>query len=146
MQNQFEQLLEELGNEMGSSFAPDANFACLIRFQENQIAVQIEEDGSDGDIVVGTILGKLPPNTFRDRIFKAALSVNASPQSNVKGILGYGEVSEQLYLTDVLNMNYLNGEKLARYLRLFSQHAYIWASALQSGSMPDLHALGMYHL
>lgn len=146
MQNQFEQLLESLGSMMNTSLTPDKNQACLIRFSDNQIPVQIEEYGNDGDIAIGTILGNLPDNVFRERIFKAALSVNASSLSNIKGILGYGEVSEQFYLTDVLNMNYLDGEKLFNYLMLFSRHANIWMQAIKSGNLPDLHTLGMYHL
>ncbi|WP_348664004.1 CesT family type III secretion system chaperone [Chlamydia vaughanii] len=146
MQNQFEQLLEALGEKMNTSLAPDKNQACLIRFSTTQVPVQLEEDSNSGDLAVGTILGLLPENVFRERIFKAALSVNASPQSNIKGILGYGELTQQLYLSDVLNMSYLNGEKLFHYLNLFSMHAKIWMAALESGNLPDLHQLGMYHL
>ncbi|EGK69209.1 putative Type III secretion chaperone [Chlamydia abortus LLG] len=146
MQNQFEQLLESLGTKLNTSLVPDKNHACLIRFNNTQVPVQLEEDGTSGDIAVGTILGTLPENVFRERIFKAALSVNASPQSNIKGILSYGEISQQLYLSDVLNMNYLNGEKLFHYLNLFSMHAKIWIVALETGNLPDLHVLGMYHL
>ena len=146
MQNQFEQLLEDLGKQLNASLAPDKNQACVIRFNNIDVPIQIEEDGNSGDIVVGTILGLLPENVFRERIFKAALSVNASPQSIIKGILGYGELTQQLYLSDVLNMNYLNGEKLFHYLNFFSMHAKIWISALQTGNLPDLHMLGMYHL
>lgn len=146
MQNQFEQLLEELGQQLHTTLTPDKNHACLIRFSNTEVPVQIEEDTNPGDIVVGTLLGSLPENVFRERIFKAALSVNASPQSNIKGILGYGELSQQLYLSDVLNMRYLNGEKLFHYLNLFSMHAKIWIAALQTGNLPDLHMLGMYHL
>ncbi|AFS21238.1 CesT family type III secretion system chaperone [Chlamydia psittaci] len=146
MQNQFEQLLESLGTKLNTSLVPDKNHACLIRFSATQVPVQLEEDSTLGNIAVGTILGTLPENVFRERIFKAALSVNASPQSNIKGILGYGEISQQLYLSDVLNMNYLNGEKLFHYLNLFSMHAKIWIAALETGNLPDLHVLGMYHL
>lgn len=146
MQSQFEQLLESLGTLLHSSLTPDKNHACLIRFSETEVPVQLEEDGTSGDIAVVTILGSLPENTFRERIFKAALSVNASPLSGIKGILGYGEVTEQLYLSDTLSMNYLNGEKLFRYLTFFSRHAYIWMQALQSGKLPDLHVLGLYHI
>lgn len=146
MQNQFEQLLASLGEILNTPLAPDANFSCLIRFNNNQVGVQLEEVDNSGEIIVASTLGKLSPDAFRDRVFKAALSVNASPQSNIKGVLGFGEVSEQMYLTDQLNMSYLSGEKLAHYLQLFSAHAAIWIQALSSGSLPDLHALGMYHL
>ncbi|BAE81322.1 chaperone for secretion [Chlamydia felis Fe/C-56] len=146
MQTQFEQLLESLGTKLNTTLVPDKNQACLIRFSDTQVPVQLEEDGNSGDMAVGTILGILPENVFRERIFKAALSVNAAPLSNIKGILGYGEISQQLYLSDVLNMNYLNGDKLFHYLTLFSMHAKIWIAALETGNLPDLHVLGMYHL
>ncbi|EPP35669.1 tir chaperone family protein [Chlamydia ibidis] len=146
MQNQFEQLLESLGSLLHTSLSPDKNHACLIRFSDSQVPVQLEEDGSTGNLAVGTILGLLPDNVFRERIFKAALSVNASPQSNIKGILGYGEISQQLFLSDILDMNYLDGDKLFQYLTLFSLHAKIWMQALETGNLPDLHVLGMYHL
>ncbi|WP_201456858.1 CesT family type III secretion system chaperone [Chlamydia sp. 17-3921] len=146
MQSQFEQLLESLGIMLHTNLTPDKNHACLIRFSETQVPVQLEEDGNSGDLAVATMLGPLPENVFRERIFKAALSVNASPLSGIKGILGYGEISEQLYLSDILSMNYLNGEKLFQYLTFFSRHAFIWIQALQSGNLPDLHALGLYHI
>lgn len=146
MQNQFEQLLTELGTQINSPLTPDSNNACIVCFGYNNVAVQIEEDGNSGFLVAGVMLGKLPENTFRQKIFKAALSINGSPQSNIKGTLGYGEISNQLYLCDRLNMTYLNGEKLARYLVLFSQHANIWMQSISKGALPDLHALGMYHL
>ena len=146
MQNQFEQLLTELGDQLNSPLSPDENNACVVRFGYNDVAVQIEEDGNSGFLIAGVILGKLPENTFRQKVFKAALSINGSPQSNIKGTMAYGEISNQLYLCDRLNMTYLNGEKLARYLVLFSQHDKIWMQALAKGELPDLHALGMYHL
>ncbi|WP_213318408.1 CesT family type III secretion system chaperone [Chlamydiifrater volucris] len=146
MQSQFEQLMEELGKEVGSPLIPDANQACKIRFAENDVAVQMEADGPDGNIAIGAILGKVPANNFRERLFKAALSVNASHQSEVKGVLAYGEVSEQLFLCDVLNMHYLDGKKLYEYALSFSKHAAIWIGAVNSGNLPDLHSLGLYNL
>lgn len=145
MQNQFEQLLESLGARMNTSLTPDKNHACLIRFSETQIPVQLEEFESNGEIAIGTVLGQLTDNLFRERVFKAALAVNASGLSNIKGTLGYGELSQQFYLTDILDMSYLNGEKLFNHLVFFSRHAYIWMQAIASGNLPDLHALGIYH-
>ncbi|SPN73469.1 chaperone protein SicP,Tir chaperone protein (CesT) [Chlamydia serpentis] len=146
MQNQFEQLLESLSPLLHTTLAPDKNNSCLIRFIDTQVPIQIEEDGNSGDLAVSTILGLLPENVFRERIFKAALSVNGSFQSNIKGILGYGEVTQQLYLSDIMSMNYLNGEKLFEYLRLFAIHAKIWIESLRTGNLPDLHILGIYYV
>ncbi|ACZ33300.1 type III secretion chaperone, CesT family [Chlamydia pneumoniae LPCoLN] len=146
MQNQYEQLLESLAPLLNTTLAPDKNNSCLIRFSDTQVPVQIEEDGNSGDLAVSTLLGTLPENVFRERIFKAALSVNGSFQSSIKGILGYGEVTQQLYLSDILSMNYLNGEKLFEYLKLFSLHAKIWMESLRTGNLPDLHVLGIYYV
>ncbi|ANH79069.1 CesT family type III secretion system chaperone [Candidatus Chlamydia sanziniae] len=146
MQNEFEQLLEALGSLLNTTLTPDSNQACLIRFSHTNVPVQLEQGNTSGDLAVATLLGLLPDNVFRERIFKAALSVNGSPQSNIKGILGYGEISQQLYLSDILSMNYLTGEKLFQYLTLFSQHAKIWMEALETGNLPDLHVLGIYYI
>ena len=56
MQNQFEQLLTELGDQLNSPLSPDENNACVVRFGYNDVAVQIEEDGNSGFLIAGVIL------------------------------------------------------------------------------------------
>lgn len=135
----YEQLLKDLGNKMGMQLRPDANQSC--RLQMGEIFVQIDLDRDGEDLLLGSHLGTLPPGTYRDQIFQAALQVNGLTHTS-RGVFAFSKKNDALVLFQFLSIPSLEGEKLFVALTLFAEHAKIWVDALGRGEIPRLEEHG----
>lgn len=145
MQNQFEQILSDLSNFLNTPLKPDENNTCQIKFN-NKIVVQLGVSQDTRDLIISSILGEIQESPYRNSIFEIALKINGASQINITGYLGYGEVSQSLYLFDILRMDFLQGDSLSTYLNNFSSHANIWIDALENNITPSLNDFGLYHI
>lgn len=145
MQNQFEQILSNLGNILGTPLQPDENNTCQIRFNNN-IVIQLGISQDTRDLIISSTLGELQESPYRNSIFEIALKINGASQINISGYIGYGEVSQQLYLFDILRMDFIKEDILSTYLTNFSFHANIWINALENNTIPALNDFGLYHM
>jgi Tir chaperone protein (CesT) family len=133
----FEDLIHSLGVMMEIPLKADQHQSCLITFQENDLAIQIDLDVNGDRILIGSQLGRITPGTYRERIFAEALRVNGTVTSP-KGILSFSEKNDTLVLFQFLNLAFLTGEKLHAFLQQFREHASIWKLALARGDMPQI--------
>lgn len=145
MQNQFEQILSNLGNFLNTPLQPDENNVCQIKFNNN-VVIQLGISRDNKDLVVSSVLGEVQETPYRNGIFEIALQVNGASQINISGYVGYGEVSQQLYLFDLLRVDFIQGDFLGTYLTNFSSHALIWISSLENNTIPSLNDFGLYHI
>lgn len=145
MQNQFEQILSNLSNFLNTPLEPDENNICQIKFNNN-VVTQLGTRQDNKDLVISSILGEIQETPYRNSIFEIALQVNGASQINISGYVGYGEVSQQLYLFDLLRMDFIQEDFLGTYLTNFSSHALIWISSLENNTLPSLNDFGLYHI
>lgn len=133
----FEDLIRELGNEMGLDLQPDSHSSCLLAFPADGLSVQIDLDSSGEQILIGTQLGNVPPGVYREQIFTQAMRVN-SGSLTPRGILAFSEKNNTLVLFQFLFLDSMNGEKLHSFIQIFRAHAKVWKEALERGEIPKI--------
>lgn len=132
----FEDIINELGSEMGINLKPDSHESCKLEFVEG-VSIQIDLAGNADQVLIGCELGKLAPGTYRERIFKQALCVNGLSKEP-RGVLAFSEKKSALIFFQFLPLSSLNGEKLFHFTQLFLENAKVWIEALKSGNVPAL--------
>ncbi len=133
----FENLIQQLGAEMGIDLKPDAHLSCLLTFPDDNVSVQIDLDTSGDQILVGTQLGNIPPGPYRERILFQAMRVNGGSLIP-RGILAFSEKNDTLVLFQFLPLAFLDGKILHTYIEVFRDHAKIWKEALEHGEIPTI--------
>lgn len=132
----FENLVQELGREMGVVLHVDPQQSCLLFFPENDLSIQIDLDSNADQLLVGTRLGTLHPGPLRRPLLVAALSANGTA-SHPQGILAYSEKQSALVLFQFLLLDNLTGKNLYQFLEHFKAHALHWKEALEKGKVPE---------
>ena len=133
----FEDLIHELGKVIDITLHPDSHQSCLLAFPADQISIQIDLHTSGDKILVGTQLGALTRDAFRERIFMQAMRVNGA-SITPRGILAFSEKNDTLVLFQYLSLSSLNGEKLHKFVQLFREHAKVWKEAIKHGDIPTI--------
>ncbi|MBF5051203.1 Uncharacterized protein CLAVI_000841 [Candidatus Clavichlamydia salmonicola] len=143
--NELDKLATELSSLMGIPITPDRNHVCQLKFNQSNISVRLELDVSQNlhTLIISVNLGPIGAPTYKERIFDAALSINASFSNCGKGILCYGEVSDSLYIYEKINLELIQAKKIHERLLEIQKHASIWAICLPKGETPDLRELGI---
>lgn len=133
----YEELISKLGELLNTPLQADSRQACLIEFPGEGISAQIDLDTSGERILVGTMLGDIPPGNYREQILLQALHVNALPRAP-RGTLAYSEKNDALILFQYFPLATTTPEKLCDFLKLFIEHARIWEEALKRGEVPAI--------
>ncbi len=129
--DRFQELLWDLGEIINVPFHVDKNHACHIVL-DGKLAVHMEMAQEEEKLLIGALLGEIPPGRFRENVLKESLKVNASPHSF--GVLSYIEKKNTLILQTSLDPDHLNGEKLAEFLDSFIREAESWREAISQGN------------
>ena len=133
--DKFGNLLQELGQILKAKLEPDKNGACLLRFK-NGLQVQLELGSRGENLMLVCDLGELSQGRYRENIFREALKANGLPPPR-SGIFAYGKKTESLVLYDQLLLEELSGQKLADFLRSFTQKAELWKTSIARGEVPS---------
>ncbi len=112
MIDRFEELLNQLSQEIGISLHPDKIGACTLKTNDN-FDVQLECDPSQEKLLIATFLCEIPPGKFRENILKDALTANGPYPEN--GTLGYCQSNNQLALYISAPFTHLNGQTPTAY-------------------------------
>lgn len=142
--SRLEIILEELGqtNMMLSlvstvrSWRPNASNTCLIPISEG-LNVQFELDKAEKNLIVGCVLGNVPPGPYRHKLFSEALRANGLPPPRY-GILAYSNKTQNMVLFDSLDLRDLTGHKISEYLMPFLDKAKLWKEAIDNGNVPSV--------
>jgi len=137
--NPFEELLIELGIQMGTSLVPDSNQACLLHFH-GSLTCQIELDSNADHLIVGAQLGQLFIGKYREQILLLAMQVNGATDL-LRGTLAFSPKNETLVLFERLELASTNGVKLYNFLLIFMEHLRQWKEALQKDEIPAIDEL-----
>ena len=132
-------ILQELGRSSVipiSDLHPDSNNSCLIRLKGG-VEVQIEQDKSGQNLVIGCDLGDLPPGRYREDLFYEALKSNGMPHPRF-GTFAYSKRTDHLILYETMSMQDLTGDKVADFLVKFVEKAFTWKTAIKSNEIPTL--------
>lgn len=140
--SRLEILLQELGqtNLMANlvstvqSWRPNASNTCLIPISEG-LNVQLELDKTEKNLMVGCVLGSVPPSPYRHKLFVEALRANGMPPPRY-GILAYSNRAQSLVLFDYLDVQDLTGHKISEYLMPYLDKAKLWKEAIDNGTVP----------
>lgn len=141
--SRLEIILQELGQtdmminlvSKVQAWRPNASNTCLIPISEG-LNIQFELDKHEKNLVVGCVLGNVPPSPYRHKLFTEALRSNGVPPPRY-GILAYSSKTQNLILFDSLDLRDLSGHKIADYLMPFLDKAKQWKEAIQSGNIPS---------
>jgi len=131
----FDSLLAELGKILKiPKLHVDSNHACLIKFKEG-VSIQLERAVKGEGLMIGCIIGNIPPGKYRENFFREALKANGQPEPRI-GTFAYSKRADTLVLYTILPMQDLDGEKIAAVLLPFKEKAVAWKEAIDRGSMP----------
>ncbi|MCH9609453.1 MAG: hypothetical protein S4CHLAM45_09730 [Chlamydiales bacterium] len=133
----YEDLIQDLGKEMGISLKSSSKQSCCLNIKEGQFDVYIDLDHTGEQILLGAYLGDVPPGSYRTQIFEAALKANGVATSP-RGTLAFSEKKNKLVLFQTFPITHLNPQKLHAYLNLFLTHAKVWVASLESQIVPEI--------
>lgn len=136
----FAQILNELGQHFGTHLVPDANHSCLLLMHET-VQIQLELDRSQYFLIVGAVIGELPPGKFRELFLREALRANGAPYPRV-GTFAYSNRKNSLILFERFALQSLNTKALIEYLPAFVDKAIVWKDAVQAGQPPSIQYIG----
>jgi hypothetical protein len=135
MIDRFEELLNELGAEFGTTLHPDRKGACKLKINEI-FHIQIECDAHQENLLVATFICDIPPGKYRENILKDALKANGPFPIN--GTLAYSDRNNQLVLFSYFRLSNLTGKKLAELLAAFVDKANHWRIGVETGHTSHL--------
>jgi hypothetical protein len=133
----FEDLIHELSLVMEIPLHVDNHQSCLLMFQGNELAIQIDLDTNADRILLGSQLGRVTPGIYRERLFIQAMRANGVAQ-DVKGIFAFSEKNDTLVLFQFLKIAWLTGNKLYACLETFKEQALLWKKAIAAGDIPTI--------
>lgn len=133
--NQFGAILKELEPFFKCPLEPDQNDSCLIKLG-NGISIQIELDRY-GYLLIGSRLGNLPMNRYRDNLIQQALKSNESSLPS-SGVFGFSQKSQQLILFIRINPASHSAHQMMALLPPFITQAKKWSDAIAKGEMPSI--------
>jgi hypothetical protein len=131
MTDQFQQLLNELGQIFHLSLHTDKVAACTLLIPP-ELTIQLQLDASQERLFLFSKLIALPPGKFRENILREGLKANAAPDP-LPGILAYLASSNHLVLFQSYPLLILNGERLAGLFGGFLEMADNWRKAIERG-------------
>jgi hypothetical protein len=135
MIDRFEELLNELGTELGITLHPDRKGACKLKINE-ALHVQIECDAHQENLLIATFICDIPPGKFRENILKDALKSNGPFPLN--GTLAYSDRNNKLVLFSYFRLANLTGKQLAEFLNSFVDKANNWRIGVETGHTSHL--------
>jgi hypothetical protein len=135
MIERFEELLNELGSELGTTLHPDKKGACTLKINET-FDVQIECDAHQENLLIATFICDIPPGKYRENILKDGLKAN-SPFP-VNGTLAYSDRNNKLMLFSYFRLANVTGKKLAEFLGIFIDKANHWRIGVETGHTSHL--------
>lgn len=128
--NRFEEILYDLGKEVGVDLYPDQNRICQINYQDT-LHLQLQFDESRVRVLIATFICEVPPGKYREKLFKETLKSNGEyPRL---GTFGYSEQNNMLTLFEYLPAAGLTGEKLFKTLEQFIEKSLLWQDAVVNG-------------
>jgi hypothetical protein len=135
MIDRFEELLNELGAQLGVTLHPDRKGACKLKINETS-HVQIECDAHQENLLIATFICDVPPGKYRENILKDALKANEPYPKN--GTLAYSDRNNKLVLFAYLRLSNIDGKKLAEFLTIFLDKANQWRIGVETGHTSHL--------
>lgn len=128
--DRFEELLYDLGKEIGVDLYPDQNRICQINYQD-ELHLQLQYDEPRVRLSLATFICEVPPGKYREKLFKETLKSNGEyPRM---GTFGYSERNNMLTLFEYVPAMGLTGEKLFKTLQEFIEKALLWQDAVANG-------------
>ncbi len=128
--NPFEECIQALSNILGITLQAEQGSRCKLKAEE--ISVQLDYLEPKKNLVMTSFLAEVPPGTFREEVFIAALKDNA--QQGTLGVFAYSDVTGQIALQLFLAIS-TQPERLAETLKQFIEKAIIWKNAIAGGNL-----------
>jgi len=128
----FAEILQKLGEELGTPLNVDKNGACLLVYKRI-LKVQIQNYPEKEELLLGAFLGEIVPGKFRENVFKEALKTNSLFPN--QGAFSYVKRSNELILSHLVPYEGLTSSHLSKILLELIEKANLWYSSIQSGSL-----------
>ncbi len=127
----FYDIIYQLSEKLDTELLVDSNGACQFII-DNDIAIQIEPDASEENILIVSPIFELPPGKFRQEVLAAALAANVEFPPPL-ATLAYAKQTNTLVLFSYLATKALHIDALSDYLSHFLAISLDWKNALDSG-------------
>jgi len=136
MMDQFQELLEELGDVFNLPLHLDKYQACSINIPP--VTIQLQLDNTQEKIFLFCKIIEIPPGRFRENVLQEAMKAN-SQKDPLVATFGYIFASNDLAIFQQYPLKLLNGEMLAGTFGAFFELAQKWHQAIESGrSSPQI--------
>lgn len=135
--DKFTLLLEDLSKHLSIKLAPDENNSCLINIHD-KIEIQLQLEPTETYLIIGSILGELPPGKFREDTLISALTANARPYPRL-GTFAYSKKVNSLILFEKIEVEIFDVENILGILTPFIKKAITWKDALDNGRSAPTH-------
>lgn len=134
LEDRFTLLLKELSTLLKIELKPDQNNSCLINLKD-KIKIQLELDpAKENYLVMGSILGEIPPGKFREELLLLALEANGKLYPRA-GNFAYSTKLNSLILFEILNLDYYKPDRVLAILTPFVHKAFAWKDALSKATI-----------
>ncbi len=134
MTTRFEELLIALGKEMETTLSPDPNGTCELQVEEG-LEVRLEPNKAGDSLLMGTLIGTVPPGKGREAFFQSALISNGLAYPRF-GDLAYSQKADQLVISETLFFDGLSGAKTFEHLQGLVGACRKWREAIRTGNVP----------
>lgn len=129
----FDNILKDFEPFFNCTLQSDANHSCKIEMGFG-ISIQIEIN-QENQVIIGSIVGELPPGVYRDRLIRQALkSNNSSPLSS--GTFGYSKKSNHLISFLLIHSDKITPDYIFEILPPFIEKAKLWKEAIEENQLP----------
>lgn len=132
----FEQILEDLGDSLGlSGLKPDSNSACQLVLPTG-LSLQLELDETQENLLLYVDMGEVPPGSFRERLFEAALKDNGSANSNV-GVIAYNPETNKMLLWKFIPVTTPSAD-ISQAIQMIIGKGALWMDGIKNGTLPKM--------
>jgi hypothetical protein len=131
----FEELLFQLGEELGCPLHPEKGRICKININSN-MHLNIELDEAKESILLGCMVSEVPPGRFREIVFKETLRINNTIEKI--GTFAFSERNHNLVLFSYIPLTGLTIDTFIKKTMHFMEFADDWRLCIQSGNLSKM--------
>ena len=128
----FEELLNNLSQQLGTPLAPDSHSSCLLSFDRG-VKLQLELDKTGEYLIIGSFLGEVLPGKYREQLLIEALKSNHLRQG---GIFAFSLRKNGLVLFHKQLFASVEITALFALIQRLVERATLWQEAIKGQEMP----------
>lgn len=131
MKQIFNQILDDLGKELGLSLFQDRHGVCELDLH-HRLRIQLFYNASQELLTLASFLSDLPPGVYRERLLQALLKVNGT--SRREGTFAYSSRNNKIVFFTYVYPPFNSGELIFEAIERFVKNALPWKESIEKGT------------